>query len=89
MTDYLYHPGDRVRVRPDLSELGEYKMLSGESEGTSWVIHSWMKEYAGKEIVIREITKAFGVYRAKDIGGCIWTDEMFESKHECWCDSLL
>ena len=26
MTDYMYHPGDRVRVRLDLSEDEDYKM---------------------------------------------------------------
>ena len=26
MTDYLYHPGDRVYVRPDLTDTEEYKM---------------------------------------------------------------
>ena len=29
MTDYLYHPGDTDRVRPDLTGTEEYKMLSG------------------------------------------------------------
>lgn len=88
MTDYLYHPGDTVLVRPDLTDTEEYMMLSGESEGESWGIHSWMEDYAGKEIVIREITR-FGVYKAKDIWDCVWTDEMLEPVHECWCDSLL
>ena len=89
MTDYLYHPGDTVRVRPDLTDTKQYKMLSGESEGKPWGVYSWMKDYAGKEIVIRNITKDFGVYKAKGIGNCVWTDEMFEPMHECWCDSLL
>lgn len=30
MIDYMYHPGDRVRVRLDLSENEDYKMLSGK-----------------------------------------------------------
>lgn len=54
MTNYLYHPGDRVYVRPDLTDTEEYKMLSGKSEGESWGIYSWMKDYAGKEIVIQK-----------------------------------
>ena len=64
MTDYMYHPGDRVRVRPDLSEYKEYKMLSGENRGQCWVIFDWMKKYAGQEIVIQEIAQARGVYKA-------------------------
>lgn len=91
MTDYMYHPGDRVRVRLDLSEYEDYKMLSGENKGQRWVILDWMKKYAGQEIVIQEIAQARGVYKAQGIDGCIWTDEMFESLvvDECVCDSLL
>lgn len=33
MIDYMYHPGDRVRVRLDLSKHKEYKMLSGKNKG--------------------------------------------------------
>lgn len=91
MTDYMYHPDDRVRVRLDLSEYEDYKMLSGENKGQRWVIFDWMKKYAGQEIVIQEIAQARGVYKAQGIDGCIWTDEMFESLvvDECVCDSLL
>lgn len=89
MTDYLYHPGDTVRVRPDLTVTKVYKMLSGKSEGESWGIYSWMKDYAGKEIVIRKIELARGVYTAQGIDGCLWSDEMFESLNECLCSSLL
>ena len=81
MIDYMYHPGDRVRVRPDLSEGEGYKM----------VILDWMKKYAGQEIVIEKIKSASGVYKAQGIDGCIWSDEMFEPfvVDECVCDSLL
>lgn len=91
MIDYMYHPGDRVRVRPDLSEGEGYKMLSGENKGKPWVILDWMKKYAGQEIVIEKIKSASGVYKAQGIDGCIWSDEMFEpmSVNECICDSLL
>ena len=89
MTDYLYHPGDTVRVRPDLTVTEEYKMLSGKSEGESWGIFPWMKHYAGKKIVIREIELARGVYRAQRSDSCIWSDEMFEPLNECFCSSLL
>jgi hypothetical protein len=89
MTNYLYHPGDRVYVRPDLTDTEEYKMLSGKSEGESWGIYSWMKDYAGKEIVIQKIELARGVYTAQGINGCIWSDEMFEPLNECFCSSLL
>ena len=91
MTDYMYHPGDRVRVRPDLSEDEDYKMLSGENKGQRWMIFDWMKEYAGQEIVIQKIVQDRGVYEAQGIDGCIWSDEMFEPLvvGECVCDSLL
>lgn len=36
MTDYMYHPGDRVRVRLDLSEHENYKMLSGKNKNRCW-----------------------------------------------------
>lgn len=52
MTDYMYHPGDRVRVRFDLSENEDYKMLSGKNKGQCWLALPWMKKYAGQEIVI-------------------------------------
>lgn len=91
MIDYMYHPGDRVRVRPDLSEGEDYEMLSGENKGQRWVIFDWMKKYAGQEIVIQKISEARGVYIAQGIDGCIWSDEMFEPLvvNECVCDSLL
>lgn len=91
MTDYMYHPGDRVRVRLDLSEHEEYKMLSGENKGQRWVIFDWMKKYAGQEIVTQKIAQTSGVYRAQGIDGCIWADEMFEPLvvDECVCDLLL
>lgn len=91
MIDYMYHPGDRVRVRPDLSEDEDYKMLSGENKGQRWMIFDWMKKYAGQEIVIQEIQFGRGVYKAKGIDGCVWTDEMFEplAVGECVCYSLL
>lgn len=91
MIDYMYHPGDRVRVRPDLSEDEDYKMLSGENKGQRWMIFDWMKKYAGQEIVIQEIAQARGVYKAQGIDDCVWTDEMFEplAVGECVCYSLL
>lgn len=88
MIDYMYHPGDRVRVRPDLSTDKYYKMLSGIYKDESWHIFYWMKKYAGQEIVIQEIDA--GVYKAQGINGCIWVDEMFEDTlDECVCSSLL
>lgn len=91
MIDYMYHPGDRVRVCPDLSEHKEYKMLSGKNKGQCWVVFPWMKKYAGQEIVIEEIKSGYGVYKAQGIDSCIWADEMFEPLvvDECVCDSLL
>lgn len=64
MTDYMYHPGDRVRVRLDLSEYEDYKMLSGKNKGQCWLVLSWMKKYAGQEIVIQEVEPYRGVYKA-------------------------
>lgn len=89
MTDYLYHPGDKVRVRPDLEVQTDYKMLSGESKNRAWWIYPWMADYAGEVITIMEISP-HGVYKA-DVGGCVWTDEMFEPAlaSECVCNSLL
>ena len=78
MIDYMYHPGDRVRVKPELFEYEDYKMLSGKNKGQCWLVLSWMKKYAGQEIVIQEIVQDRGVYKAQGIDGCIWTDEMFE-----------
>lgn len=91
MTDYMYHPGDRVRVRRDLSENEDYKMLSGKNKGQCWLALPWMKKYAGQEIVIQEIAQVRGVYKAQGIDGCIWTDDMFveEDSSECCCESLL
>ena len=57
MTDYMYHPGDRVRVKPDITEYEDYKMLSGKNKGQCWLVLSWMKKYAGQEIVIQEIVQ--------------------------------
>lgn len=91
MIDYMYHPGDRVRVRLDLSEHEDYKMLSGKNKGQCWLVLSWMKKYAGQEIVIEEIKSDRGVYKVQGIDGCIWTDEMFDPLvvGECVCDPLL
>lgn len=91
MIDYMYHPGDKVRIRTDLSTDKKYQMLSGKNKGRYWFVFSWMKKYAGQEIVIQEINLGHGVYKAKGIDGCIWTDEMFEPLvvDECVCDSLL
>lgn len=44
MIDYMYHPGDRVRVRLDLSENEDYKMLSGKNKGQCWLALPWMKK---------------------------------------------
>lgn len=48
MTDYMYHPGDRVRVRRDLSENEDYKMLSGKNKGQCWLAPPWMKNTQDK-----------------------------------------
>lgn len=52
--DYMYHPGDVVRVREDLAENTNYKMCSGKNNGADCWIWGWMKEYAGKQITIKE-----------------------------------
>lgn len=92
MADYLYQPGQEVMVRPDLSNDPGYRMLSGPRSGRNerWGIFSYMKNYAGKFIKIDHITED-GVYTAKGISGCVWTDEMFAgpANDECYCQSLL
>lgn len=56
MIDYMYHPGDRVRVRPDLSEGEGYKMLSGENKGKPWIILDWMKNTQDKRSSFKDRT---------------------------------
>ena len=86
--DYMYHPGDVVRVREDLAENTNYKMCSGKNNGADCWIWGWMKEYAGKQITIKRID-GNGFYEAAIIEDCIWSDEMFEPLNECLCSSLL
>lgn len=89
MANYLYHPGDRVLVRPDLEVQTDYKMLSGKNSGLAWWALERMKKYAGKEIIIQEIDFR-GVYRANVLFDLVWTDEMLlPLTNECVCDSLL
>lgn len=86
--DYMYHPGDVVRVREDLAENTNYKMCSGKNNGADCWILGWMKEYAGKQITIRRID-GDGFYEATITEDCVWSDEMFEHLNECFCSSLL
>lgn len=86
--DYMYHPGDVVRVREDLAENTNYKMCSGKNNGADCWIWGWMKEYAGKQITIKRIN-GDGFYEAATIEDCVWSDEMLEPLNECFCSSLL
>lgn len=93
MADYLYQPGQEVVIRPDLSNNKGYRMLSGpraSNKSDWWGIFPFMKRHAGKVITIDCITED-GVYTAKGISGCVWTDEMFAgpANDECYCQSLL
>lgn len=86
--DYMYHPGDVVRVREDLVENTNYKMCSGKNNGAACWIWDWMKRYAGKQITIKRID-GDGFYEAAITEDCVWSDEMFEPLNECLCSSLL
>lgn len=94
--DYKYKVGQAVRVRPDLvSSQGDgpityYKMLSGPNSGYKWFALDKMLPFAGKIVHISEITRN-GNYKVKEIGSCVWSDEMFadEPLNECVCRNLL
>lgn len=69
-----FKPGDRVKVRSDLSESESYKMLSGK-EYTDYV-NPTMATYAGKIVTIESIDR-MGHYYLKECKHN-WVDEMFD-----------
>lgn len=90
MADYLYHPGDSVRVRDDLSTRALYAMRSGDDPEVGkqhWCATSDMILFAGKVVHIKSIRD--DVYLIEELKGYIWVDDMFEPINECFCSSLL
>lgn len=73
-----YKPGDKVRVRADLSPSIDYKMENSDATDTAV---GRMLKYKGKVVTIEEINKLTKKYILKETGGH-WTDEMFEGLAE-------
>lgn len=75
-----YSPGDRVRVRSDLS-YDEYYYMNNRS--TRNIVVGGMLDLAGKIVTIIDTSDRYGSdklqYRIKEYA-CLWTDEMFECK---------
>lgn len=69
-----FKPGDRVKVRSDLTEYKKYKMLSGRDYIDS--VNSTMVTYAGKIVTIDSIDRT-GHYYLKECRHN-WVDEMFD-----------
>ena len=69
-----FKPGDRVKVRSDLTEHKNYKMLNGG--GYVVGVNSIMETYAGKIVTIDSINRT-GPYYLKECGHN-WVDEMFD-----------
>ena len=56
MTDYMYHPGDIVKIRSDLDPCENYPMLSGPHEGiTHYCVNSPIEKQKGKTFTIKEV----------------------------------
>ena len=87
--DYLYKPGDTVRVRKDLSMGRSYCMKSGPyAEQESDCVIEEMMAMRGKLVHIDHIS-SFGSYKIKECNW-LWCDEMFEKiTHQFRCKSLL
>lgn len=89
MADYMYHPGDIVKIRSDLDPCDNYPMLSGPHEGiTRYCVNSPMEKQKGKTFTIKEVGCNGWCYKLCEFDFC-WTDSMLEPVHECWCESLL
>lgn len=93
--DYLYKPGDKVRLIDHFVKEREYRMVSGPGYGCTTTV-KWTYEersrLTGSIVTIAEYYKS-GRYRIKETGGRMcWTDEMFvglADESECYCESLL
>lgn len=87
--DYLYKPGDTVRIRKDLSMGHSYYMKSGPyAEQESDYVCEGMMAMRGKLVHI-DHTSSFGSYKIKECAW-LWDDEMFETTtHQFRCKSLL
>ena len=73
---FKYKPGDRVKVRTDLSEARYYKMFNSARVNT---VTKTMLKYAGQIVTIDHVS--YGNYRLQNITNN-WTDEMFEGLAE-------
>lgn len=98
MAEFLYKPGDKVRVIDRFIQFHEYKMLSGPKPGsTTTVKWTYEKRCALAGSVVTISGYAYGDrYRVVETGGngsnIDWTDEMFvglDDDKECYCSSLL
>lgn len=87
--DYLYKPGDAVRVRKDLDMNRKYYMKSGPNAGEEGdYVCEEMMAMRGKLVHI-DHTSSFGSYKIKECNW-LWDDEMFEKiTHQLRCESLL
>lgn len=93
--DYLYKPGDKVRLIDHFVKEREYRMVSGPGYGCTTTV-KWTYEersrLAGSIVTIAGYYES-GHYRIKETGGRMcWTDEMFvglADESECYCESLL
>lgn len=84
--EYRYKVGQKVRIRPDLNDLGEYKMVSGTDPGYKPGITYKMVEYAGK---VTTISSHRTTYTLEGFGSWAWADEMLEPVNKLYCKSLL
>ena len=87
--DYLYKPGDVVRIRKDLRAGHSYYMKSGPYGGQeNDYVSEEMMAMRGKLVHIDHISSS-GSYKIKECNG-LWDDEMFEiTTHQLRCKSLL
>lgn len=88
--NYRYKVGDAVKVRRDLEYGVRYRMHSGPESNKQYnTVIPEMKKFEGQTVHIEYI--GWGQYQVKEVCGCFWTDEMFESaeESECFCESLL
>ena len=90
--DYLYKPGDKVRLIDHFVKEREYRMVSGPSYGCTTTVKWTYEERSRLAGSIAEYYKS-GRYRIKETGGRMcWTDEMFvglADESKCYCESLL
>ena len=98
VSDYRYHPGDKVLVREDLHEATwsmpedkdkVYRMRSGPQEGGWSSCYSKHLPFAGKVVTIRVCDGCYDIEEDKSLS---FVDDMLAGiadKNECTCESLL